>query len=137
MSAAAFGGRQSSEAPADRSHRSPRAEATTAYAHDVEVSDSLKAAQAIVPLVDAEGNIVWPQYYALCCDCHMDQYIRKYGIEHLLPCGCQDVPLQAMARKQRDDLAKRVKDSESEYDAWRAEITAQRVAAGLGTITEV
>jgi hypothetical protein len=51
MFPAASGGRPSSEAPAHRSRRSPDAPVSAPYAHDAEVADSLKAAQAIVPLI--------------------------------------------------------------------------------------
>lgn len=62
---------------------------------------------AIIPMVDDGGDVVLPQWYALCCVCHQEQYIKKYGIENVLPCGCHDVDLQAMARSQRAERGAR------------------------------
>ena len=73
--------------------------------------------QAIIPMVDDGGDIVLPQWYSLCCVCHTEQYIKKYGIENVLPCGCQDVDLQAMARAQRSERDARQAASDAFEDA--------------------
>ena len=93
--------------------------------------------QAVIPLIDEGGDVVLPQYYALCCTCHQDQYIRKYGVERLQPCGCDDVPLAALARAQQAETARRAAEVESSLDEWRANFIRDREAAAAGAITEV
>ena len=86
--------------------------------------------QAIIPLVDDGGDIVLPQWYALCCICHQEQYIKRYGIENLLPCGCENVDLQALARTQNADrearLAAEALIRDVELSAFREQVARDR-----------
>jgi hypothetical protein len=42
--------------------------------------------EAVIAAIDEGGDIVLPQFYALCCACHKEQYIRKYGEAVWSPC---------------------------------------------------
>lgn len=42
--------------------------------------------EAVIPVIDEGGDIVLPQFYALCCNCHKEQHVQKYGIENWSPC---------------------------------------------------
>lgn len=70
--------------------------------------DGIAVHSAIIPMVDDGGDVVMPQWYAVCCICHAEQFIKKYGIENIGPCGCQEVDLQALARTQRADREARL-----------------------------
>lgn len=63
--------------------------------------DGISVHQALIPFIDDGGDVVLPQWYAVCCTCHTEQFIKKYGIDNVGPCGCQEVDLQALARSQR------------------------------------
>lgn len=85
--------------------------------------------QAVIPMIDEGGDVVLPTYYALCCACHRKQYVQKYGIEFLLPCGCDDVNLAEVARLSRDAASARLADGTAEAEALR--VFRQRVAGEL------
>ena len=48
--------------------------------------DGIAVHEAVIPAIDERGNLVYPQFYALCCNCHKEQHIQKYGEEHWSPC---------------------------------------------------
>lgn len=100
-------------------------------------ADGIAVHQAVIPLIDDGGDVVLPQYYAVCCLCHTEQYIKRYGIERLQPCGCQEVPLAALARQARLDTERKAAETESALDEWRANFIRDREAAKNGTITEL
>ena len=100
--------------------------------------------QAVIPVVDEGGDVVMPQYYALCCVCYADQFVTKYGIEHLQRCGCELVDLQAAARTLRADAARlaAVRAAEEAEKApalaeWRAQFMKDRELRGTGAIVEL
>lgn len=93
--------------------------------------------QAIIALIDEGGDIVLPTYYALCCLCHTEQYITKYGVERLQPCGCAEVPLALLAQAARLDTERKAAETEAALDEWRANFVRDREAAKAGTITGV
>jgi hypothetical protein len=64
-------------------------------------TDGIAVHQALIPFVDDGGDVVMPQWYAVCCKCYTEQFIKKYGIENVAPCGCEVVDLQSLARTQR------------------------------------
>ena len=100
-------------------------------------ADGVAVHQAVIPLVDDGGDVVLPTYYALCCSCHTEQYIKKYGVERLQPCGCQDLPLAALAKAARLQTEHRAESVEASLDEWRANFIRDREAAKNGTISEV
>lgn len=68
--------------------------------------DGLAVHQAVIPVIDEGGDVVMPQYYALCCVCYSEQFVVKYGIDELKRCGCEIVDLQAQARALRLDASR-------------------------------
>ena len=90
--------------------------------------------QAVIPQIDEGGDVVMPQYYALCCDCHMDQFITKYGIEHVQPCGCENVPLQAGARAARKDVELKALAADAQMAEWRESFIRDRATKGTGVV---
>lgn len=42
--------------------------------------------EAVIPMLDEVGDIVLPQHYAICCECHKRDYVRKYGAGAWSPC---------------------------------------------------
>lgn len=90
--------------------------------------------QAVIPLIDEDGEIVLPQYYALCCECHLEQFITKYGVEHVQPCGCENVPLQEGARAARRDTELKAIAADQQMAEWRANFLRDRVTKGTGTV---
>ncbi len=94
-------------------------------------SGKLAVHEAVNPTLDDAGNVVLPQFYALCCDCHLTQYIAKYGIELAQPCGCANVDLQKVARDQRSRRELAAATVDPEIAAFRAELAAK----AAGTVT--
>lgn len=91
-------------------------------------ADGIAVHQAMIAMIDDGGDIVLPTYYAVCCDCHRAQYIKKYGIENLLPCGCENVSLAKVALLQRDAAAARADALTAEgvaLAAWREKIAGE------------
>lgn len=99
--------------------------------------DGVAVHQAVIPLVDDGGDVVLPSYYALCCDCHTEQYIKKYGVERLQPCGCEQVPLALLAKAARLETERKAAEVEASLDEWRASFIRDRAAAKNGTVTEI
>lgn len=90
--------------------------------------------QAMIAQVDEGGDVVMPQYYALCCDCHMEQFITKYGIEHVQPCGCENVPLQAAALAARKDVELKALAADVQIAEWRESFIRDRATKGTGSL---
>lgn len=106
--------------------------------------DGIAVHQAVIPTIDEGGDVVMPQYYALCCVCYADQYVTKYGIEFLKRCGCELVDLQAGARLMRAEAARQsaVRELEEAEAApalaeWREQFMRDRALRGTGTVTIV
>lgn len=88
--------------------------------------DGIAVHQANIPVVDEGGDVVMPQYYALCCDCRMEQFITKYGLENVQPCGCELVPLQDGARAARKDVELKALAADAQMAEWRASFLRDR-----------
>ena len=81
--------------------------------------------EARIAMIDEGGDIILPQFYAICCACHQEQYITKHGVENVQPCGCEEVPLAAIARQQKRTLAARAAVVEAELAEFRKELAAE------------
>ena len=98
----------------------------------------------MIPVIDEGGDVVMPQYYALCCVCYAEQFIVKYGIGELKRCGCEIVDLQAQARALRKEgaLTAALRAAEEAEQApalaeFRAQfLREQQMRANPGTIVE-
>lgn len=100
-------------------------------------ADGIAVHQAVIPSIDEGGDVVMPQYYGLCCECWMAQHITKYGLENVQPCGCDLVPLQALARSTRDEALLKHALVDAQTAAWREQFLKDRELQGTGTIVEL
>ena len=100
-------------------------------------TDGIAVHEARIAMIDEGGDIVLPQFYALCCACERAQFITKYGFDFLQPCGCDDVPLAEIARAARDTTVRRAAEVEAGIEAWREDLRQQLAAGSAGELTEL
>jgi hypothetical protein len=47
--------------------------------------------EPIIAAISADGDVILPQFYALCCDCHHAQHLMKHGDAPYAQCDDEQV----------------------------------------------
>jgi hypothetical protein len=49
--------------------------------------------EPIIAAISADGDVILPQFYALCCDCHRAQHVMKHGDAPYAQCNDEQIAI--------------------------------------------
>lgn len=47
----------------------------------------------IIAAISADGDVILPQFYALCCSCHHAQHLVRHGDAEYAPCNDEQIAI--------------------------------------------